>query len=663
MTGEPNSRDRALAGGPASPPIPLKPAPSESASPIPAPLPLLPVRALGDFAYCPRLAWLWWRDGGAGWTSRRPRHHDTRTSGTAGASARPGDARHPGAAPDADHTDGDAPLSAEFLSSPDLGLEAVVWTDTTGAPVLQRTGAGPDGGGAWRGDEDMVAAHGLLLDAAGRSARTGIIVYAAADRRAEVTLDAQRTTRTREQLAALRRVLAQSQPPPPAENERLCVRCRAAPLCLPDETRMLTTGARPAAPLAASGSPGSAAQAPTARPAPVRRLMPARTDAYPLVVQRQGAQVGWRGRGLAVREGSTVLQEVRLDRVSEVCVFGSCQVTTPALHALMTHNIPVLYFTTGGWFYGVTEGLDTSGVRLRVAQYRLATEAALMAGRVRLARRFVAGKIRNMAWRLRRGGATDAARAVGALADAALRVGDDANAGSSATPDACGGALGRLMGLEGQATRLYFARFGAMIRPAKTKTADPAGVAGANGSNAAGRSCAAAHAGCAVPVGEGGRMGFVFEHRNRRPPQDPVNALLSYAYGLLAKDMTVAVRAVGFDPMVGFLHEIRAGRPALALDLMEAFRPLVADGAVLEAVNTRAVGPEDFVTGTTGCALTPDGRRRFIEVYERRLDRLVTHPVFGYRLSYRRVFEVQARLLARAVTGELDDYAEFEVRR
>ncbi len=158
------------------------------------------------------------------------------------------------------------------------------------------------------------------------------------------------------------------------------------------------------------------------------------------------------------------------------------------------------------------------------------------------------------------------------------------------------------------------------------------------------------------------RVEFDFRFRNRRPPRDPINALLSFGYSLLTRDFTIACHLVGFDPFMGFYHQPRFGRPALALDLMEGFRPLVADSAVLSAINTRMVQPGDFQRIGGAVALTAGGRKAFIRAYEQRIDTLVSHPIFGYRVSYRRVFEIQARLLARVVTGELSALPGFETR-
>ncbi|MGH9897188.1 MAG: CRISPR-associated endonuclease Cas1, partial [bacterium] len=191
--------------------------------------------------------------------------------------------------------------------------------------------------------------------------------------------------------------------------------------------------------------------------------------------------------------------------------------------------------------------------------------------------------------------------------------------------------LEELLGIEGIAARIYFGSFPGMIKTDENDDAD-------------------------AP------MTFDFAHRNRRPPRDPVNALLSFAYSLLAKDLTVICAAIGFDPFIGFLHQPRFGRPALALDLMEGFRPLIADSTVLTAINTRMVKPTDFIQVGPAVSLAPTGRKAFLQAYEQRMDALVTHPVFGYRVNYRRVLEVQARLLARVVGGELPKYEGFETR-
>ena len=155
---------------------------------------------------------------------------------------------------------------------------------------------------------------------------------------------------------------------------------------------------------------------------------------------------------------------------------------------------------------------------------------------------------------------------------------------------------------------------------------------------------------------------FDFTTRNRRPPTDPVNALLSLAYSLLAKECTLAATAVGLDPYVGFYHQPRHGRPALALDLMEEFRPIIADSAVITAINNRFVSPADFVTAGRAVNLNSAGRKQFFQCFEQRMNALVTHPIFDYKVSYRRALELQFRILARVLTGEIPEYTPFLTR-
>lgn len=348
---------------------------------------------------------------------------------------------------------------------------------------------------------------------------------------------------------------------------------------------------------------------PAARP--VRQLIPSRDEALPLYVQATGATVGLAGETLEVRLRDGTKSVVRTRETSHVCLFGAVQITTPAIRELCDRGVSVSFFSHGGWHYGAVNGFAEKNVLLRIAQFAVAAERER---RLPVAREIVAGKILNGRTLLRRN-AED-------LPEPTLRhLKQLADAAASCTSEEA------LLGLEGTAARVYFEAFGRLLSPRS-------GTAGT----------------------------FDFNGRNRRPPRDPVNALLSLAYALLAKDARLALLAVGFDPTVGFYHRPRPGRPALALDLMEEFRPLVADSVVLTAVNTDAVQASHFVRAAGAVALTDAGRRAFLAAYERRMDQQITHPIFGYTLSYRRVLEVQARLLARTVTGELLRYPSFRTR-
>lgn len=342
----------------------------------------------------------------------------------------------------------------------------------------------------------------------------------------------------------------------------------------------------------------------------VRRLLPGRNDALPLYVQQPGARVGKNGDCLKVMDHDEVLAEARLVEVSHLVLFGAVQVSTQVVQELCRREIPISYLSSGGWFYGITTSLMHKNVELRRRQYAAATNPSWCLG---LATRLVQAKIANCRTILRR---NHSAAPETVLQDLKRDYVHAAQAQS----------LEELLGIEGTAARRYFSEFMGML---KTDGVSP---------------------------------DFDFDGRNRRPPKDPVNALLSLAYAMLAREWTVTLHAVGLDPYLGFYHQPRYGRPALALDVMEEFRPLIADSVVLTAINNGEVRSEDFIRRMGSVALTPEGRRRFIETYERRMSQEITHPVFGYQVSYRRILEVQARLLGRYLCGEIPEYPSFTTR-
>jgi CRISPR-associated protein Cas1 len=301
---------------------------------------------------------------------------------------------------------------------------------------------------------------------------------------------------------------------------------------------------------------------------------------------------------------------------------------------LCEQEIPVAYFSMGGWFYGLTRGHGLKNVHTRIQQFAAASNPLQC---LAVAQKIVQAKIRNHRTMLMRLHTQPPSAAVVGLKEIAGRV-----------TNARG--LDELLGMEGAAAALYFQHYAGMIKVGDDDLDDE--IPGLEG--------------CDKSVerrkAESEAFNFDFTHRKRRPPTDPVNALLSLAYSLLAKDCTIAALAVGFDPYVGFYHQPRHGRPALALDLMEEFRPLVAESAVLTAINNRMVTPGHFVRAGEAVNLTPHGRKAFFHAYEQRMNTLITHPVFDYKVSYRRVLELQARLLARWLTGEIPDYVPMVTR-
>lgn len=471
----------------------------------------------------------------------------------------------------------------------------------------------------WPADRVQLAVQGLVLREAGYRCEEGVVYYARTRQRVRVEFTEELMA---EALAAAQRAWATASGgriPEPLEDSPKCAGCSLAPICLPDETlRLAAANGEEPVQLGLFDTPeGEAGRKPAGKE--VRRLVTPRDDLRPVYLNTQGLRVGISGGVLQVREKDALRQEIRLGEICQLNLMGNIQVTTQAVQTLCEAGVPVCYFSRAGWFYGVTAGMSTKNVFLRRAQFALAEQPWFCA---RLAGKLVAGKIRNHRTMLLRNHVEPPKQALEELREMAVRA--ERAAG-----------LEELLGIEGNAARVYFGEFSGMLKGGGGERA------GSDG---------------------GSELTFDFEGRNRRPPRDPVNALLSLAYSMLAKDLTVICYAVGFDPMMGFYHQPRFGRPGLALDLMEPFRALIADSAVLTAVNTRMVSAADFVRAGGAVALTTDGRKKFYRAYELRMDTLVTHPIFEYRVSYRRLLEVQTRLLARYIDGEIGEYPVFVTR-
>jgi len=247
-------------------------------------------------------------------------------------------------------------------------------------------------------------------------------------------------------------------------------------------------------------------------------------------------------------------------------------------------------------------------IELRIKQFSVAGDEKKS---LKLAQKFVKGKILNCRTILRRNDNDVPLEILGSL----KKLAHDAEASDN---------LQTLLGIEGGAAQIYFSRFNYLLK-----------------SN---------------------NEGFSFENRNRRPPKDPVNAVLSYLYGIMVKEFFVTLLGTGFDPYLGFYHQPRYGRPALALDLMEEFRPIIADSITFTLFNNNELSESDFIRKGMGVALTSDGKKIVLNGYERRINTEVKHPVFGYKVNYRRIIEVQTRLLARILQGEIEEYPPFLTR-
>jgi CRISPR-associated protein Cas1 len=489
-----------------------------------------------------------------------------------------------------------------------------------GAPKEGEEDAGRAGlNELWDTDKMQLGLQALILRDNGYACNEGVIYYRATKQRVRLPITSELENWILQNIADAKRVIAGPIPAPLVHSSK-CVRCSLAPVCLPDETRMLsqtTAKIEVSVEVKASESSQSTGETP-------RRLIAARDDTRPLYLNTPGYRVGCKDEVLTVKDKDKLIDEVRMRDVSHVALFGNVQISTQAIQSLCEQEVPVTYFSMGGWFYGITRGHAMKNVFLRMEQFRLAREEKTC---LALARQFVHGKIRNHRTLLMRNHLEPPEAIIGKL----KRASEDALAANS---------IEELLGIEGAAASQYFQQFGGMV-----KVEDDLPGLGLTCENTKQR-----------------MFNFNFNHRNRRPPTDPVNAMLSLAYSMLAKDCTLAALAVGFDPYLGFYHQPRFGRPALGLDLMEEFRPLIAESTVLSCINNRVVTDKDFVKAGQAVNLTAPGRKRFFQTYEQRMSSLITHPLFDYKVSYRRALELQARLLAKTLTGEIIEYIPLMTR-
>lgn len=284
-------------------------------------------------------------------------------------------------------------------------------------------------------------------------------------------------------------------------------------------------------------------------------------------------------------DGTWKKQSVPAQTVEQVVLMGNPQVTGDALTYALELGMPIHYLSSFGKYLGSALPGHSRNGALRLAQYGLYQDTSR---RLALVKAIVAAKIQNQYLVLYRH----------KLAENPLKSHKKLVAQQT--------TLDQVRGIEGLAAKDYFAEWSAILK-------EP----------------------------------WSFPGRNRRPPTDPVNALLSFAYGLLRVQVTAAVHLAGLDPYIGYLHEVSRGQPAMVLDLMEEFRPLVADSLVLSVLNNREIQPQDFTESLGAYRLSDDGRKRFLQAFERKMNDEFKHPVFGYRCSYRRAIELQARLLSR----------------
>lgn len=550
---------------------------------------LVPARMVSEYFYCPRffhLAWSGTENADNEYTVAGKRAH--RPVDTPRASTTPLDGPAADAAVDGVRTE------SFTLSSERLGLIArldrVEFRDGLAVPVeykLGRPKVGPVP--VMEPERVQLAVAGMLLRDAGHRCDHGEVYFTDSRQRVVVEFDDELVSSVVRVLSELRAVARDPVPPPPLADSPKCPACVLVGICLPDEQNLLRHHAG-------------------GRERPPRRLVPHEDAARPLYVTEPGASIGRDGDRAVVRLKGETRASVRLIDVSQVSIYGNATISSQLIRELLSRGVPVCWFSSGGWFTGMAEGLPSKNVELRRRQV-LVDDAAKLA----IAAAMIRGKILNARTLLRRNGRGDTRRdALSELKRLSVRTG-------AATDEPM------LLGIEGGAARIYFSKFSTMLKGSEAPT-------------------------------------FDFTKRNRRPPADPINCLLSYVYGLLARECTTTLHAVGLDPYIGVFHRPRFGRPALALDLAEEFRPLLADSVVIGMVNNAEITDRDFVRRGGAVALEPAGRRKVLAAYERRLTSELTHPLFGYRVSYRRAIEVQARLLGAVLLGEFGQYSPVVTR-
>jgi len=324
------------------------------------------------------------------------------------------------------------------------------------------------------------------------------------------------------------------------------------------------------------------------------------------------------------RDKATGLRKLSLPihNLESICAFGACTITPPALALCWEHGVAVNFLSEFGLFQARLTGVADTSVILRRMQFRAADDPARCFA---IARQIIAGKIqngRNSLLRAARENPDDAeVQALRGVIDflAAQLQELSIMKMDAATPKA---AMDMLRGVEGMASQAYFSVFSLMLKQQ--------------------------------------REAFDFKARTRRPPRDRINCMLSFIYALVRHDCIAALTSAGLDPFVGFLHVDRPNRPSLALDLMEEFRPWLADRLAITLINRQQFGPEHCVVRDGGAVeLTDNGRKLIIKAYQERKQEPLTHANLEQNLRIAQLFYVQARILARHIRGELPAYLPF----
>jgi len=446
---------------------------------------------------------------------------------------------------------------------------------------------------AWESDRIQILAYACLIEAElGITVPEGRIRYHADNVLVHVPLDDQARQDVLASIERARQLRLSPERPPVTTNERLCARCSLAPVCLPEETRLV------------QGQTDHAV-----------RLFPEDDERKIIHVTEAGTRIGKSGEQFKItkREGGTTTIPSR--QVGQLVLHSYVQISTQAMYFCAEQEVGLHLISGGGRYLG---SLDTrqGSIQRRIGQYKALTDEALC---LQLARQLVTCRGQSQRKFLMRG-----QRGTYPPNEKLEQAIEQMQRTLKQVPKA--DSIASLLGLEGNLAALYFGALPSLISD-----------------NVA--------------------LGLRFQGRNRRPPKDRFNALLSFGYSMLLKDVMNGILTVGLEPALGFYHQPRTQAPPLALDLMEIFRVPLVDMPVMASVNRNQWDvDEDFTKRGDQVWLSDAGRRKFISLYERRKEESWKHPVTQYSLTYRRLIELEVRLLEKEWMGEGGLFAQLVIR-
>jgi CRISPR-associated protein Cas1 len=489
------------------------------------------------------------------------------------------------------------------LESEDLGIkgkvDAVRTKNGNLIPYEHKKGRcakGEDGEPtAWPSDRIQVLAYAMLLEVE-KPVQFGRIRYHASNVTVTVPLDDIGRAEVLQTIAEARQLRESIERPPVTDNEKLCVHCSLAPICLPEEARL--------------------AKAPPTETKEVLQLFPAEDERKIIHVVEPGVHVGKSGDQVKISYLDRSELFLPAKQVSQIVIHGFGQISTQMLRMCATEDIGVHYISGGGQYIGSFTAGASRRIQRKIRQFKALVDSEFC---VKLARQLVSCKADQQRQVLMRCARKDqGAQAQVSKVAKQMKI-LQTYLESVENRD-------RLRGFEGSIAALYFSAFPLLIMPELQPQ-------------------------------------FAFNNRNRRPPRDRVNALLSFGYALLLKDVVNAINIVGLDPAFGFYHQPRSSAPPLALDIMELFRVLLVDIPVLNSLNrSQWDANEDFTFAGSQVWLSDEGKKKFFAIYERRKCDSWKHPVIGYSLSYSRMIELEVRLLEKEWMNEGGLFAQARLR-